>query len=338
LDLVVFDECARCPETIWSENLEPTTIDRKGRVMFISTPRGHNWFKKYFDRGQVEETKAKGWHSLQMKSIENPHHDTDWIRSKRAETATNIWKQEYEGDFTHFSGLVYPDYVDKPYPAGHLFDPNDYDFSTGYTFYRAIDVGWRHPTACVWLAVDAEGNVFFLREYEVQNVVHEVHAQAIKALSPEKVACTWISPDAARRNPLTDDALQQLSAMDIYQRAGIYVLPASNAVNPGISEVARYLRSTLEDNALHPKVLFSKELSGTREGMRSYVFQEHESKRELDAPDKPRKYKDDLVDAVRYALAARPQYQQLFMQEDYGDDPVVAEPPVPGMASVPYYG
>lgn len=336
LDLVVFDECARCTEHIWTENLEPTTIDRKGRVMFISTPRGYNWFQDYFERGLTQDTIDKGWKSIQMRTIDNPHHDEEWVVSKRAETPTDVWEQEYEGKFTSYSGLVWPDYKDHIYPDGHLFDPSEYDFSSNYTIYRAIDVGWRHPTACLWLAVDRESNVYLFREYEKQNVVHEVHAQAINALSAEPVACTWISPDAARRNPLTASESHKLSALDIYRRAGIYALPASNSVNPGISEVARYLRSTREVKSAHPRVLISKELLGLRKSLRSYVFQEVQSKRDIDAPDKPRKYKDDLVDAFRYALAAKPRFQAFWLEDEYIEPP--SQPRASGMATVPYYG
>ena len=127
-----------------------------------------------------------------------------------------------------------------------------------------------------------------------------------------------------------------MSALDIYRRAGIYALPASNAVNPGISEVARYLRSAVEVKSMHPMVLISKELRGLREGIRSYIFQEVQSHRDIDAPDKPRKYKDDLVDAFRYALAAKPRFQAFWLEDEY-----IEEPPKQrqtGLASVPYYG
>jgi hypothetical protein len=150
------------------------------------------------------------------------------------------------------------------------------------------------------------------------------------------VATTWISPDAARRNPLTASESHKLSALDIYRRAGIYALPASNSVNPGISEAARYLRSTREDKSAHPKVLISKELLKLREGLRSYIFQEVQSKRDIDAPEKPRKYKDDMVDAFRYALAAKPRFQAFWLEDEYTERP--SEPKATGMASVPYYG
>jgi hypothetical protein len=273
-----------------------------------------------------------------MRTIDNPHHDKEFIESKRAETPNDVWEQEYEGSFTSFSGLVWPDYKEAIYPDGHLFDPNDYDFSTGYTIYRTIDIGWRHPTACLWFAVDRENNVFFFREYEEQNVVHEVHAGAIAALSAERVANTWISPDAARKNPLTASESDKLCALDIYRREGIYALPASNAVNPGISEVARYLRAAREDKPASPMVLISKDLLKLKEALRSYIFQDVKVKRDIDAPDKPRKYKDDLVDAFRYGLAAKPRYHAFWLEDEDNTYIVPQASGRSGMATVPYYG
>ena len=339
LDLIVFDECARCVEKIWIENLEPTTIDRKGRAIFPSTPRGYNWFEKYFERGFAKDTIDKGWRSIQVRTVDNPHQDEKWVLSKKSETPKDVWEQEYEGKFTTRSGLIWPEYENSIYPAGHLFNPDDYDFADGsYTVYRAIDIGTRHPTACLWGAVDPEDNLFVFREYQAQNVIHEAHADAIAALTVEKVATTFISPDAARRSMLTNSAQDRLCALDIYRRAGIYAQPASNNVNAGISEVARYFRATLEDHPSHPKVFISKELLQLTAGLRSYVFHELKSASDVDAPDKPRKYQDDLMDAFRYLMASTPRYHAFWMEDEVYTESAPERRRVTGAATVPYYG
>ena len=339
LDLIVFDECARCHEGIWLENLEPTTIDRKGRVIFISTPRGLNWFWKYFQRGLNPETRERGWSSVQFKTEENPWVDGEWLKSKRMETPDDVWKQEYEGDFTSMSGLVWPDYTDRPYPDGHIYNPDDLDLDGTLTYYRAIDIGWRHPTACVWGAADKNNNVYIYREYEEQNVVHEVHAEAIAALTAEPIATTYISPDAKRKNPLQKKGSpeERLCALDIYRRAGVYARPASDNVGAGIATVAKYLRSTLQDQSQHPKLLISRECPKLRRALQNYIFQEVQTSREIDAPDKPRKYQDDLPDAFRYLLAPSPRYRSTWIEEQEYMEPT-PRPRRDGVASVPYYG
>ena len=44
LDFVVMDECAFMKEDAWTHALRPALSDRLGKAMFISTPKGRNWF------------------------------------------------------------------------------------------------------------------------------------------------------------------------------------------------------------------------------------------------------------------------------------------------------
>ena len=44
LDLVVIDEAAFVKEAAWTEALRPALSDRQGSALFISTPRGRNYF------------------------------------------------------------------------------------------------------------------------------------------------------------------------------------------------------------------------------------------------------------------------------------------------------
>jgi len=105
---------------------------------------------------------------------------------------------------------------------------------------------------------------------------------------------------------------------ELYRKGGIYASPASNEVGPGIATVARYLRATLEDSPSHPKVLISKNCKQLIDGILNYIFHEMTIKKEIDAPDKPRKYQDDMVDAFRYLLATKPQYHhQTFDGDEY---------------------
>ena len=46
LDLLIIDEAANISQKIWFDYLLPTTASktRQGKTIFISTPRGKNWF------------------------------------------------------------------------------------------------------------------------------------------------------------------------------------------------------------------------------------------------------------------------------------------------------
>jgi len=304
LDLVVIDEAARIPEMIWLENLEPTTIDRKGRAMFISTPRGKNWFYEYYLRGEEPETRKKGWISSRVKTADNPFTDKDYLESKRAQTPELVWRREYEASFEDWGGLVFPEF--KATTDGHLYDPKIKNPDHG-TVYRGIDIGFRLPTACVWGKVDRHNNLWVFREYEEANLNHDDHVENINAQSPEPVYQTYISPDAARKFG-TNAASDRNSPMAVYRAGGIYARPADDQINPGLSVVSRYLRATLEKNPDHPKLFISVACPKLIKTLETYQFAEVNNRTELDQPDKPRKKDDHLPDALRYMLTARPRY------------------------------
>lgn len=309
LDLIVFDECARVPEMVWLECLEPTTIDRKGRAMFISTPRGKNWFYEYFLRGFDNDTIAKGWIASNFKTYENPFTDRQWLESKRSETPDIVWRREYEGSFEDFGGLIYPEFLAKDMAdGGHLFDPRKVKL-TDLTNYRGIDIGFRLPTACVWGKVNTRNDVWIYREYEEANTIHEDHAQAITGLSSESVYQTYISPDAARRFGTQTTANERAnSPLQVYRDNGIYARKAVDDLMPGIGTVARYLRASLEDNSDHARLYISMDCPKLIRSLEMYQFADVNSRNDLDQPDRPRKKDDHLPDALRYLLTARPRF------------------------------
>ena len=337
LDYVVFDECARCTEQIFLEFLEGRTLDRKGKVLFISTPRGYNWMRNYFQRGEDPEMQKKGWACRHFPSWDNPHIDGEFLKTKKSETPEQVWKQEYGGEFTTQAGLIWPDFRNKMQPAGHLFDPDEFIVDKNWNVLRAIDIGVRHPTACLWGAVDEESNVWIYREYEEVNPIHETHAEAISTLSEEPVYRSFISPDARRKGGLaTQDGTPNLCALDIYRRSGLYATPAADQVAPGIATVARYFRATISDSDQHPKLMISRNCRKLRDGLLNYVWSDPKVYKELDAAEKPRKYHDDLMDALRYLLSSRPVHTPVWYEEETDYERTEPRRGVKGLATVPY--
>jgi len=72
--LVVLDEAAMAPnlETVWTAAIRPMLTDEQGDAWFLSTPKGMNYFKTLFDRGQ--DPANREWASWQMPTSENPIH------------------------------------------------------------------------------------------------------------------------------------------------------------------------------------------------------------------------------------------------------------------------
>ena len=325
LDLIIFDECARCGELIWLEALEPTTIDRKGRVLFISTPRGKNWFYDYYLRGQDETLGTHGWMSSRFKTADNPFTDKDWLESKRDQTPELVWRREYEASFEDFGGRIYPEFKARTGKRGHLYDPDEIQLSGDWPVYRGIDIGFRLPTACVWSRVDEDNNVWIYKEYQQEGTIHEDHAENIKALTGEGVYQTYISPDASRRFGTSQVSADANSPLRIYQRHGVFARTANDDFGLGTSLLARYIRASLEDHPTHPCLFVSMACPMLIRALEEYQYLEVKNRSELDQPEKPRKKDDHLPDALRYLVTANPRYLRTWRtvaSPGYDDDVV----------------
>jgi len=105
LDFCVLDECAFMREEAWQEALRPALSDRQGGAMFISTPKGRNWFWRLWQRGQDEH--EPDWASWQRPTSENPYIAASEIAAARHDLPERIFAQEYEAQFLEDAGSVF---------------------------------------------------------------------------------------------------------------------------------------------------------------------------------------------------------------------------------------
>jgi len=104
LDFVVMDECAFMQKEAWTEAIRPSLSDRLGRALFISTPKGRNFFWELYQRGTMGET---GWQSWTFPTSSNPYIDASEIEAARHDLPEIIFRQEYLAEFIDDSGGVF---------------------------------------------------------------------------------------------------------------------------------------------------------------------------------------------------------------------------------------
>ena len=104
LDRLVMDEAAFMREEAWTEALRPTLSDRRGRAVFISTPKGRNWFWRLWQLGQGGDP---DWHSWQFPTVSNPHIDPREVEAARRNLPERIFAQEYLAEFIEDGGGVF---------------------------------------------------------------------------------------------------------------------------------------------------------------------------------------------------------------------------------------
>ena len=90
--LVVVDEASFIPnlEDGWLNSIRPTLTDYKGRAIFLSTPKGKNFFYSLFLKGGEPD-----WESFRFTTYDNPYIDKGEIDDARTQLPEVVFEQEY---------------------------------------------------------------------------------------------------------------------------------------------------------------------------------------------------------------------------------------------------
>lgn len=107
LDFVVLDECAFLKEETWTEVLRPALADRKGGALFISTPKGRNWFWHIYQRANYDSA----WKAFHFTSYDNPFVERAELDSTRDQLPERVYRQEILAEFLEDGGSVFRNIV-----------------------------------------------------------------------------------------------------------------------------------------------------------------------------------------------------------------------------------
>lgn len=182
-DFIIFDEAAISDKggDAFEIQLRPTLDKPNSKALFISTPRGGNWFKQFYERGFRDD--LKNWVSIHGTYRDNPRVALSDIEEARRTVSKNYFKQEYEADFAVFEGQIYDTFRLDKHVADlrglrHFF-ANDEDFET----LMGIDVGYRDPTAMLVIQYHFDTDVYYIREeYQQAEKTTSQHAAYIQGV------------------------------------------------------------------------------------------------------------------------------------------------------------
>lgn len=93
LDGVGLDECAMIKANVWPEIIRPMLADRNGFAVFISTPKGRNWFYDIFTR------KDDNWQSWAYPTSVNKYIAQEEINEAKKDMSERLFKQEFMAEF-----------------------------------------------------------------------------------------------------------------------------------------------------------------------------------------------------------------------------------------------
>lgn len=147
VNFIVADEMSSIDEDSYSAFM--TTITQtKGKVLYISTPKGHNLFYDLYQRGNKSRL-AHGeidpypeYFSMSLSTYANPYVDKESIDSKKKELTETMFRQEILGVFLEDASQVFGNY--KQCVSGTLEEPKN-----GVTYIAGIDLAKTHDYSVI---------------------------------------------------------------------------------------------------------------------------------------------------------------------------------------------
>ncbi len=298
LDWLWLDEACFMKPYTW-DVIYPALADKNGIAWVTTTPCGFDWvYEKFY---KAVEKDPNNFDCIRFKSIDNPHLDPKLIENARNDLSPQMFRQEFEASFETFTGLVYKEFDRNV----HVIKP--FEIHNSWTRLRGIDFGFTNPFVCLWVAIDGDENIYVYDEhYKSQSLLKE-HAQVIHAKTGRSnIAATYRDPSAAQEaEELTD--------------LGVYTTPAINTINSdkdyrvGINAVASKLQ--INPHTGKPKLFVFNNCVNLIEEFQKYRWEE--KKDGVNQKEKPMKFNDHAMDALRYILSTYAKQDDSY--KDYRD-------------------
>lgn len=263
-------------------------ITRRGSWI-LTNPSGRDWIYKRF----VGDKRKAGTEYFTSTSLDNPFLPPDYIESLLQ--FPEPWVRRYVlCSFDEFAGQVYEDWSRATYPEGNTVEP--YPVPAGATVWQGMDPGTRSPTASVWVHVDYDRRrLVAFEEYQQTGLAATAHANAWRAIEARhRVQPTWRVSDPG--SVTVRDRGSNMTLQDMYRREGFNFalgpkLPAERVPMLGLLIAQRRF------------VVMKGKCPITEEQVEGYRWEDLSlamRKKGQDAPEKPVKGDDHLVDCAQY--------------------------------------
>lgn len=281
-DFIVIDEVAMMRNfwLNWQEVIRPTLTDRKGHVLFISTPKGFNHF---YDLYNFQDEDYKSFH---FTTYDNPFLPVEEIDKAKKELPEDRFAQEYMADFRKQEGLVYKEFSRDIHTVDNV--PSSF-----VERIAGIDFGFTNPTAVIHVGKDKDNNYWVTDEWYKTQRTEEQIADYVRSCQFNKVY-----PD-----PESPSAINLLNAKGIQV---VEVLKNKDSITTGIN----LIRGLFKSNRLK----IHKRCTNLISELETYSYPEKRTNN--NEPENPIKENDHALDALRYVLSTnKPQNSDLVTKQ-----------------------
>ena len=284
LDYVWFDE--EPPFDIYEE-CRMRVLDRTGDVWGTMTPlKGLTWV---YDEIYLNKTgNSEVWH-IHIEWADNPYLNKSEVELLSQTMCGESVDARRFGRFQNDVGLVYPEFDVNV----HVVEPFAIPFEWQDNI--SIDPGLNNPLACLFFAVDYDGNIYVVGEHYEAGRDIDYHSSKIFELAQ---ALNWHRDSRGRLSAIIDSAASQhtlassKSVAELFYDKGLVVSTNVNKdMFSGIARMKEYLKARPQ------KVFIFKNCNNLIRELKSYWWSKG---------DNPRKVDDHALDAMRYYVMTKP--------------------------------
>jgi len=274
LNWAYLDEAALMHEDVWRIILGRLRQADRPQAWITTTPAGFNWVYKYWiERGD------KQYGLIHSGTRDNIYLPEEYLRDLIDNYVGEFAKQEIDGEFVAYEGLVYLEfsrnihiYKDTPLPAS-------------WSRVRAIDFGYTNPFVCLFGAIDHDGRLYIYDEHYRAKTLLKEHAMAIDSRNGGGYLWTVADHDA--------QGVAELAQL------GIPTINARKDVLEGLQRVKARLAVKGDG---YPRLFISERCVNTIKEISMYRWQD--SKIGRNDKEEPVKEADHAMDCLRYMVMA----------------------------------
>lgn len=193
-NLVVIDEASFIPnlEQGWLNSIRPTLTDYKGRALFLSTPKGKNYFYYLFMKSGETD-----WQSFKFTTYDNPYIDRMEVDDARLQLPEAVFEQEYMANPMENAA--------NPFGSNHIIKCIK-PLSTKPASYYGIDLAKSVDWTCI-VGLDIDGNVAHFDRFQKDWKQTKEHILTIDKNKPIVIDSTGVG------DAITEDLQKHFNSM-----------------------------------------------------------------------------------------------------------------------------
>ena len=196
--LVVIDEASYISdlENGWLNSIRPTLTDYQGEAIFLSTPRGKNYFYSLYLKGG-----DKDWQSFKYSTYDNPYILKSEIEDAKTQLPTAVFNQEYLADPMENSA--------NPFGIQHIQNCI-LPMSTNEPMYFGIDLAKSFDYTVI-IGLDKNGQVSYYERFQKDWKSTKEHILTINKIRPIFIDSTGVG------DAITEDLQRHFQNMTGYK-------------------------------------------------------------------------------------------------------------------------